>query len=71
MTPPPPRRALATAALCTLNGAAPLATQAQAQSQSQAPAPLRIGVEAGYPPFSSLAPDGKVVGFDIAPPKKK
>ena len=26
---------------------------------------VRIGVEGAYPPFSSLAPDGKLVGFDI------
>ncbi len=26
---------------------------------------VRIGVEGAYPPFSSIAPDGKVVGFDI------
>ncbi len=29
------------------------------------PGKLRIGVEGAYPPFSSIAPDGKVVGFDI------
>ena len=65
MTPPPFRRALAAGAMALLIGAAPLATHAQTQAQAQAQAPLRIGVEAGYPPFSSLAPDGKVVGFDI------
>jgi len=61
MTPEPSRRpvlALATT-LAMLLWAVPSATHAQA------PAPLRIGVEAGYPPFSSLGPDGKVVGFDI------
>ncbi len=26
---------------------------------------IRIGVEGAYPPFSSLTPDGKLVGFDI------
>ena len=26
---------------------------------------VRIGVEGAYPPFSSIAPDGKLVGFDI------
>jgi arginine/ornithine transport system substrate-binding protein len=26
---------------------------------------IRLGVEGAYPPFSSIAPDGKLVGFDI------
>jgi len=26
---------------------------------------LRVGIEGAYPPFSSVGPDGKVVGFDI------
>ena len=26
---------------------------------------IRIGVEGAYPPFSSIAPDGSLVGFDI------
>jgi len=26
---------------------------------------VRIGVEGAYPPFSSITPDGKLVGFDI------
>ena len=26
---------------------------------------LRIGIEAAYPPFSAVAPDGSFVGFDI------
>ncbi|GAP35918.1 ABC transporter substrate-binding protein [Piscinibacter sakaiensis] len=29
------------------------------------PKPLRIGIEGAYPPFSSVAPDGTVRGFDI------
>jgi arginine/ornithine transport system substrate-binding protein len=29
------------------------------------PLKIRVGVEGDYPPFSSLAPDGKIVGFDI------
>jgi polar amino acid transport system substrate-binding protein/arginine/ornithine transport system substrate-binding protein len=35
--------------------------------QAQAPdwAKIRIGVEANYPPFSQMAPDGKFSGFDI------
>lgn len=34
---------------------------------AQAPdwAKIRIGVEANYPPFSQMAPDGKFSGFDI------
>ena len=26
---------------------------------------LRVGVEGNYPPFSAIAPDGKLMGFDI------
>ncbi len=26
--------------------------------------PLKIGIEAAYPPFASIAPDGSIVGFD-------
>ena len=26
---------------------------------------IRIGIEAAYPPFSAVAPDGKFIGFDI------
>jgi arginine/ornithine transport system substrate-binding protein len=35
--------------------------------QAQAPnwAKVRIGVEANYPPFSQMSPDGKFSGFDI------
>jgi arginine/ornithine transport system substrate-binding protein len=36
-----------------------------ARAQAAAPAPLRVGVEAAYPPFSSLGPDGELRGFDI------
>jgi len=34
---------------------------------SQAPAgqKVRVGVEGNYPPFSKMAPDGKLSGFDI------
>jgi len=63
MTANPFRRAVAAGALCAALAAALVATPLA--TNAQAPAPLRIGVEAGYPPFSSLAPDGKVVGFDI------
>lgn len=59
MTPKPFRCTLAASALAMLPAFAASATQAQT------PVPLRVGVEAGYPPFSSLAPDGSVVGFDI------
>lgn len=27
--------------------------------------PIRIGIEAGYPPFSMKTPDGKLAGFDV------
>jgi polar amino acid transport system substrate-binding protein/arginine/ornithine transport system substrate-binding protein len=38
-----------------------------AVSHAQAPdwAKIRIGVEANYPPFSQMSPDGKFSGFDI------
>jgi len=32
---------------------------------AQAPSKLRVGVEGNYPPFSQIAPDGKLSGFDI------
>ena len=41
--------------------ASPLSAQAAEPAASK----LRVGVEGAYPPFSSVAPDGKVVGFDI------
>ena len=37
-----------------------LATAAEAQSNR-----IRVGVEGNYPPFSMVAPDGKLSGFDI------
>jgi arginine/ornithine transport system substrate-binding protein len=37
-----------------------LSTAALAQSTT-----IRVGVEGNYPPFSMLAPDGKLSGFDI------
>lgn len=59
--PTPPRarsRALTQALLAAvLAGVAALPARAQ-----QA---LRLGVEAAYPPFSELAPDGTIKGFDI------
>jgi arginine/ornithine transport system substrate-binding protein len=53
------KRFLATAALATTL-AAILATPAFAQA-----AKVRIGVEGNYPPFSMIAPNGKLGGFDI------
>jgi polar amino acid transport system substrate-binding protein/arginine/ornithine transport system substrate-binding protein len=47
------------AALC---GLALTAAGAPAFAQAQK---LRIGVEGNYPPFSMIAPDGKLSGFDI------
>jgi arginine/ornithine transport system substrate-binding protein len=34
-------------------------------AQAADPMKLRVGVEGDYPPFSSVGPDGKIVGFDI------
>jgi polar amino acid transport system substrate-binding protein/arginine/ornithine transport system substrate-binding protein len=34
-------------------------------AQAQTAGKLRIGVEANYPPFSQMSPDGKFSGFDI------
>jgi arginine/ornithine transport system substrate-binding protein len=47
--------------LAALLAAAALALPALAQ----VPNPLRVAVEAAYPPFSELGPDGKIKGFDI------
>ena len=41
--------------------AAPVLSQAQAPDWVK----IRIGVEANYPPFSQMSPDGKFSGFDI------
>jgi polar amino acid transport system substrate-binding protein/arginine/ornithine transport system substrate-binding protein len=34
-------------------------------AQAQTAGKLRVGVEGNYPPFSMIAPDGKLGGFDI------
>jgi arginine/ornithine transport system substrate-binding protein len=34
-------------------------------AQAADPLKLRVGVEGAYPPFSSVNPEGKIVGFDI------
>ncbi len=39
---------------------ATFATTTMAQTEK-----LRVGVEGNYPPFSMIAPDGKLQGFDI------
>lgn len=52
------RRTIIAAAVAALASTA-IATSAQAQQT------LRIGVEGNYPPFSMIAPDGKLSGFDI------
>ena len=44
---------------------AALLLSATALAHAQAPAKLRVGVEGNYPPFSQIAPDGKLSGFDI------
>jgi arginine/ornithine transport system substrate-binding protein len=48
-------------ALGAVAGLFVLATGAQAKDWTQ----VRIGVEGAYPPFSSISPDGSLVGFDI------
>ena len=53
------KSSLMLALLVSLGLLAPLTTHAAD------PAKLRIGVEGAYPPFSSVGPDGKIVGFDI------
>ena len=54
-------RKLATAAM--LMTALAFATSSSAQAPGWAK--VRIGVEANYPPFSQMSPDGKFSGFDI------
>jgi arginine/ornithine transport system substrate-binding protein len=44
---------------------ASLGIQTAALAQAPDWAKIRIGVEANYPPFSQMAPDGKFSGFDI------
>lgn len=58
----PLRRLLATA---VATAAALLLTAPPALAQAPGWAKVRIGVEGAYPPFSSVAPGGKLVGFDI------
>ena len=41
-----------------------LGTPAAAQPGPGVPRTLRLAMEGGYPPFSTVAPDGKLVGFD-------
>ena len=48
-------------ALGALAGLLALGAGAQAKDWTK----VRIGVEGAYPPFSSVAPDGQLVGFDI------
>ena len=40
------------------------ATGAEAQPAPGLPKNVRVAMEGGYPPFSVVAPDGKVTGFD-------
>lgn len=57
-----PRRAalLALSGLCL----ALLTAQAGAQPAPGLPKTVRLAMEGGYPPFSTVAPDGKITGFD-------
>ena len=54
-------RRLATASFVLSLFAVPLTSLAQAPDWAK----IRIGVEANYPPFSQMSPDGKFSGFDI------
>jgi len=54
-------RRYALASLLIASFAVPQAGLAQAPEWSK----IRIGVEANYPPFSQMSPDGKFSGFDI------
>ena len=49
------------AAVAAVAGIALFAGALQAKDWTK----IRIGVEGAYPPFSSIAPDGQIVGFDI------
>ena len=42
-----------------------LAAMLPQAAQAADPVKIRIGVEGAYPPFSSVGPDGRIVGFDI------
>lgn len=57
-----PRRS----ALLTLSSLclALLTAQAGAQPAPGLPKTVRLAMEGGYPPFSTVAPDGKITGFD-------
>ena len=57
------RRALLSCAALML--ALPVSAQAPTPAAAHVSAVLRVGVEAAYPPFSELAPDGQLRGFDI------
>lgn len=54
-------RTLTLASLLLASIAAPAVALAQAPGWAK----VRIGVEANYPPFSQMSPDGKFSGFDI------
>jgi len=58
-----PRTAL-TRRLLLACAAALLASSLPASAQTNPPV-MRVGVEGNYPPFSKMAPDGKLSGFDI------
>src|SRR5919112_5298830 len=48
-----------------LAAAAVLAAAFAGSAAAQSPLKLRVAVEGNYPPFSQIAPDGKLSGFDI------
>lgn len=60
----PRRAALSTFLLCLVLWGAVAGGDAHAQPAPGLPKTLRLAMEGGYPPFSIVAPDGKVTGFD-------
>ena len=58
------RAALLPVFLCLGVFGAAIATTATAQPAPGLPKTVRLAMEGGYPPFSIVAPDGKITGFD-------
>ena len=57
--------ALTATALIAFGALSALALPATALAQAPDWKTIRIGVEGAYPPFSEVAPDGTLKGFDI------
>ena len=60
----PRRAALLPVFFCLGVFGATIATTATAQPAPGLPKTVRLAMEGGYPPFSIVAPDGKITGFD-------